>query len=259
MATTDELLEIMEAETSSEPVTNDVYEINPETRKIEVPADLLLGVESDEDVTRIYFTCPKIVGDNIDLTSLQLRVNYANAKGDKKYYTIADVTESQNDPDKIVFSWLLAREVTSYKGDVTFIVCAVKRNGIEIVNEWNTIAATGKVLAGLEVDVALDTTISMVRGDTLIADLLIYDTTNNPYPPVTGDVLTFSIKRTVYDEQPVLSKIIPTDSLKLTLTPNDTRELEIGNYVYDVCLAKADGEVHTIVPSSVFVLRGEVH
>lgn len=49
--------------------------IDPETREITVPDTYkILGVESDEDVERVYFKCPKIVGDNIDLSSLIISV-----------------------------------------------------------------------------------------------------------------------------------------------------------------------------------------
>lgn len=51
--------------------------IDPETRVITIPPEYqLLGVESDEKAERLYFKCPKIVGDNIDLSKLALRVNF---------------------------------------------------------------------------------------------------------------------------------------------------------------------------------------
>lgn len=150
MATTEELLEQLEQEVSAMSDEQVYCVIDPDTRQISVPAEYqLLGVESDEKVERIWFQCPKIVGDNIDLSQLQLRINYQNANSQKDQYIVTDV---QTDGDNIVFSWLLSRKVTAYQGNVSFIVCAVKVSGETIQNEWNTTLATAKVLEGLEVD-----------------------------------------------------------------------------------------------------------
>lgn len=150
MSTTNELLESLERAVDETEVV--VYSIDPDTRLIDIPRDFFLGVESDERVHRVYFTCPKIVGDDIDLTELQLRVNYQNANGKKLYDDIDDVTESTSIPGNVIFSWLLSREVTECRGDVTFTICAVLRNEFEITNEWNTIPTTGRVEKGLEPD-----------------------------------------------------------------------------------------------------------
>ena len=125
--------------------------IDPETRTISIPTTYrLLGVESDEKVERLYFQCPKIVGDNIDLSQLQIRINYQNANSQKDQYIVDDVSA---DGDNITFSWLLSRKVTQYRGTVQFIVCAVKVNDdATITNEWNTTLAQAQVLQGLEVD-----------------------------------------------------------------------------------------------------------
>ena len=125
--------------------------IDPETRTISIPYTYqLLGVESDEKVERIEFQCPKIVGDNIDLSQLQVRINYQNASSQKDQYIVDDVSA---DGDNITFSWLLSIKVTQYRGTVQFIVCAVKVNDdATITNEWNTTLAQAQVLQGLEVD-----------------------------------------------------------------------------------------------------------
>lgn len=145
--TAEELLAAM-----AEPLAeNDGYcTIDPETRVITIPPEYqLLGVESDEKAERIYFKCPKIVGDDIDLSKLALRVNFRNAGQVVDQYLVDDVAV---DGDNITFSWLLSRRVTQYEGDVNFIVCAVRVSGETIQNEWNTTLATSQVLEGLEVD-----------------------------------------------------------------------------------------------------------
>lgn len=148
--TAEELLAAM-----AEPLPEDdgYCTIDPETRVITIPPEYqLLGVESDEKAERIYFKCPKIVGDDIDLSKLALRVNFRNAGQVVDQYLVDDVAV---DGDNITFSWLLSRRVTQYEGDVNFIVCAVRVSGETITNEWNTTLATAQVLEGLEAEVVL--------------------------------------------------------------------------------------------------------
>lgn len=133
-------------------VDNEKYfVIDAQSRSITPPSTFKnFGVESDENSNRVYFKCPRYVGDSLDLTTLNLRVNYQNAKGDKDQYIVTDVTV---EGDNVIFSWLLSRKCTMYSGILSFIVCAVKTDssGV-IVNEWNTTLCTGAVLGGLEVE-----------------------------------------------------------------------------------------------------------
>lgn len=149
--TAEELLAQMESEIMPLSVESpDKCVIDPESREIVIPETYqILGVESDEKVERIEFECPKIVGDNIDLSKLQIRINYQNANGDKDQYIVDDVAENG---DNITFSWLLSRKVTRFKGAVQFIVCAVEVSGQTVTNEWNTTLSQAEVLEGLEVE-----------------------------------------------------------------------------------------------------------
>lgn len=148
--TADEVLQQMQNSISLQSDGQIYCIIDPDTRQISIPSEYqLLGVESDEKTERIWFQCPKIVGDNIDLSKLQIRVNYQNANSQKDQYIVTDV---QVDGDNIIFSWQLYRKVTRYMGTVSFIVCAVKVSGETIQNEWNTTLATAQVLQGLEVE-----------------------------------------------------------------------------------------------------------
>lgn len=138
------LEEALEA-SGAEPV-NDIFEIDPETRVITVPAsEKLFGVANDGNSERKHFRCPKIVGDNIDLSTMHLYVNYQNANGQKYPYLVEDV---QTDGDYITYSWLIGPDVVAYKGQIKFIVCAKKGDGT--IPEWNTTIAEGTVLEGLE-------------------------------------------------------------------------------------------------------------
>lgn len=127
-----------------------VCTIDPNTRVITVPASLsVFGTESDEKTNRIPFRCPRVVGDNVDLSNFQICINFRNANLEKDRYIVEDM---MIDGDEITFSWSLSRKVTKYKGKVSFIVCALNAREGTIVNEWNTTLAFGTVLEGLEAD-----------------------------------------------------------------------------------------------------------
>lgn len=75
-------------------------EINADDRSIIIPADEnLLGVENDNEGARKYFRCPKIVGDNIDLTKSDVYINVQNASGEKSgkdRYPVQNMTASRS-------------------------------------------------------------------------------------------------------------------------------------------------------------------
>lgn len=133
-------------EASGAELVNDIFLINPETRTITVPeTEKIFGVANDGNSERKHFRCPKIVGDNIDLSTMHLYINYQNANGQKYPYLVEDI---RTDGDYITFSWLIGPDVVAYKGQIKFIVCAKKGDGT--IPEWNTTLAEGSVLEGLE-------------------------------------------------------------------------------------------------------------
>ena len=106
------------------------------------------GVEFDKNTQRIEFSCPKIVGDNLDLTKCTCRINYMNAKGFRDSYLIDDILV---DGDNITFTWALKSKVTAGRGVCLFIFCArqVTETGV-IEKEWNTTVAKASIKRGLE-------------------------------------------------------------------------------------------------------------
>lgn len=155
MPSVDELLSVAEADANTRSTIDSRIEIDADTRIIRMmPQDELFGVESDEKSERKYFKVHKIVGNGVDLSKLQLRINYQNASkipSGKDMYIVTDATV-YND-EWVYFSWELSRKVTQYKGNIYFIVCAVKADSDgNITNEWNTTLAEGKVLEGLEIE-----------------------------------------------------------------------------------------------------------
>lgn len=124
--------------------------VNPSTRQFNVPgADLVFGVTADAGSEVKYFQCPRIVGNNLDLSGCFIRMNYRNAQGEIDSYLVKNVTV---DGDNIVFGWELSPKVTMYKGNVNFVMCVV---GPDTKVAWHTTLGRGQVLEGLEPDEAL--------------------------------------------------------------------------------------------------------
>lgn len=155
MASTLELLDAIDAQ-----VEEDVCIVDAVNRTISVPESLrLLGVESDEKAEVRRFRCPKIVGNNIDLTALILFINFENAGGQKDAYRIKDV-EEEGDGTNITFSWELERKVTAFRGTPKFSLCAQRvKSGDDgtLEQEWNTTFNNEcEVLEGLEVQESIE-------------------------------------------------------------------------------------------------------
>ena len=133
---------------------NDVFMINPETRVIEVPeSERLFGVNFDKDVEKKYFKCPKIVGNNIDLSKHKIYVVYQKANenittlmGEVGKYWCEDVKVGETG-DYIEFSWLLSGNVLEEQGFIAFKVVAVYTDTEtgELKTRWNTVPSVGLV------------------------------------------------------------------------------------------------------------------
>ena len=94
------------------------------------------------------------------------------------------------------------------------------------------------------------TAINLTRGDTFSPLITITFEDGEPYTPVEGDVITFSMKKSYFDANPLIEKTIPNDTRILELEPSDTAILPIGHYVYDIDIVFADGTKDTFISGS---------
>lgn len=128
--------------------------VNNETREIEIPGEItIFGVEHDENAVRVFFKCPKIIGDNvdIDITQSMVYIIYINAGGEKDQYIVTDVNETED--GNVTFSWLINRKPAKYQGITQFGIRVIKsKTGGEIENEWNTTVANANILNGVETE-----------------------------------------------------------------------------------------------------------
>ena len=94
----------------------------------------------------------------------------------------------------------------------------------------------------------------IVQGDTAIFDLNISD-----YNFVEGDVVYFTVKKSIKDKEYTLQKVVTEfnkNTAKFKLSKEDTN-IRAGNYIYDIQVSLQDGRVDTIVlPSKFEVLEG---
>lgn len=105
------------------------------------------------------------------------------------------------------------------------------------------------------------TTITLTRGDTFKAQISLTDAESNPYEPVEGDSIRFAVKKDYKDpdREVLIVKNVPMDTLVLTLVPEDTKDMDFGEYVYDLQLTNAAGEVDTFIDKATFILTEEVY
>lgn len=101
-------------------------------------------------------------------------------------------------------------------------------------------------------------TIYLTRGDTFKAHLTITYPDGSEYTPKEGDSIRFALKEDIDDEECLIYREIPIDTMLLIIFPGDTKELEFGTYVYDIQLTKTNGDVDTFITASKFKITAEV-
>lgn len=152
MTTADELLRVVtQAKSKTSEVINDELIIDGETRTITVPdTERLFGVEGDVNIERKHFRCPKIVGDNIDLSAHNVYIAYVFTDNQNSsffptvgigVYKCEDVTVEGND---ITFSWKLSGNVFERPGFIAFKMYA-KKSDDDYETVFNTTPAFGIV------------------------------------------------------------------------------------------------------------------
>lgn len=101
--------------------------------------------------------------------------------------------------------------------------------------------------------------ISLTRGDTLILNIQIIRD-NEVYTPESGDKIRFALsKDTSGKNEPIILKNINPSTMRLTINPEDTKDLSYGSYVYDVELTTIDGYVDTFIGPAKFKITEEVY
>lgn len=99
--------------------------------------------------------------------------------------------------------------------------------------------------------------IHLIRGDTARFEVEILDQAGEKYVLLDGDQLVFTVKKNTSTDNVILQKQILGDTF--TLTHDDTKDLEYREYMYDIQLTQANGDVTTVISPSKFVILEEVN
>lgn len=100
--------------------------------------------------------------------------------------------------------------------------------------------------------------ITITRGDTLVSKVTIMDAAGNEYIPCAEDSIRFALKQSSEDEEALIVKEIPYDTLILQLDADETKRLSVGEYRYDIEITLSNGVVDTFIPWSKFKVTEEV-
>lgn len=91
-------------------------------RFIRIPDSLKrLGVQHDKDIETVTFDCPRY-WDKHDLSQMVIYINYVLPGGEDGKYRAQNVTTIGS---TIHFDWTISNNVTQYKGQISFLICAV--------------------------------------------------------------------------------------------------------------------------------------
>lgn len=101
------------------------------------------------------------------------------------------------------------------------------------------------------------TNITLTKGDSFYC-LLELTKNGEAYEPDVGDVIVFGLKKCHLDSTTLITKQIPTDTLMLHLDPSDTEALAVGDYMYDIEVQLATGDVDTVINRAKFTIVPEV-
>ena len=103
-------------------------------------------------------------------------------------------------------------------------------------------------------DISSENDIFITRGDSAEFEIVLFSDDDEPYVCQDGDVIEFTMKRFLTDRTALINKIIPTNTLVLLLLPDDTKDLNIGEYHYDISLTNGQYKNAFVESRRFFVL-----
>lgn len=99
--------------------------------------------------------------------------------------------------------------------------------------------------------------ISLTRGDSAFLNVEITNDEGETYELEHGDVCEFTVKKYTSSENVLIQKEVLNGEIRIS--PDDTKNLEYGQYVYDVQVTMANGDVATVIPPTPINICEEVN
>lgn len=105
--------------------------------------------------------------------------------------------------------------------------------------------------------------ITMTKGDTPSFKVECNIESENgeleAYVPEPGDKFIFAVKQNKEDSKPLFTIEIPSDTMLLTFKEEDTKNLELGKYIWEISLNKESGYRCTFICNKILILQVEVY
>lgn len=242
------------------------YQIDPINRTVTNNGAKNSLVQGDNNSERFSFTCPRYI-EGYDLTGCNNIIIYFTnkcAKTKRKSKGDFKVTDLISEEETIGFTWLIEGAATKYAGELAFYISFMTEvNG---VNEyrWNTFANSDTTILPAPDTIDEDygsLELSMVRGRTANFGIRLRDAEGEPLRLTEGQEIIFGMATPTRPDDTLLEKKIPAGTGEgyfiLSLAPEDTANLNPGNYLYDISL-KGQGEFFTIIEANAFTLRQDI-
>lgn len=99
-----------------------------------------------------------------------------------------------------------------------------------------------------------DNSMEIIRGDSGIFTIELIDEQGEPYELQPGDTVFFTVKENTKSDDALIQK----NTFLVEIEPEDTEELEYGDYVYDIQFVYSTGFIDTIIPPTLFRIKEEV-
>lgn len=170
------------------PLDEDIFEIDLNTRTINVPATFAkngISVQSDEIAEIVYFKCDRYF-DAVDLSTRDILIQWESAAKDDEGKVIKGVSvpwtiNYEIAPGYIIFGWPLSTKITSAPGTVKFSVRFYEFNTDlqQITYSLSTLVQTATIKPGFDYDLK-----EMLTDGSLVDDArdLILDRFENTIP-----------------------------------------------------------------------------
>ena len=228
-----------------------------------------IAVQYDSGIDPIEFEFVKsTIGEN--LSDKNVFIQYKNSSG--TFIKPLNKTETN---DLITVLWNLGRDITNISGVISFMLIFtssadyINRSDTDFV--WSTNMVTRYIYESLFVNnieiggkdsmEIIQNTMEMIRGDTETIRISKTDINDLIVPFDVGDVVYFTVKKSIHDAEKILQKIVSifdNGGAVIRINHDDTKDIECGTYLYDVQLNDKNGGVTTIVKPSRFYIKGEI-